>query len=356
VGAESHGGSAPASGAAARDQKRSEARRLLFQSIKESDHRWAREILRNDEDFSVRVFEAYLRNPFLRLTEQESVEAATKLRPAAIGQMIAVRDGVTRTSAPRYALLGMPKSGSSFLSSALQHTFDLPMAMLTSFGAGGVSSLLGMNSREQELDELAVIKSILMSSQGFVAQHHTRYSQYLGLQLKLYGLTPLISVRNALDCIVSFDDMMMARSPEGQHWVFDAQFALPTGYSGLSDEVRYTILTHSFGVWLINFYLSWKRGVQQAIVSPLIIKYEDHVLNPDALVEHLNERIPMTGKQIETLRAYANEPDRARSRLNVGARGRGAELMPEHLQQFLADYAGLFEGDLTRDEIQYLVR
>jgi hypothetical protein len=329
---------------------------LLIQSIDEADHRWARDVLRNDEDYSVRVFEAYLRNPFLKLTEQESVEAGTKLRPMAIGQMIAVRDAVTRTTAPRYALLGMPKSGSSFLSSALQHTFELPMAMLTSFGAGGVSSLLGMNSREQEIDELAVIKSILLSSQGFVAQHHTRYSQYLGLQLKLYGLSPLISVRNALDCIVSFDDMMTSRSPESQHWVYDAQFALPTGYNALSDEARYTILAHSFGVWLINFFLSWKRGVEQAIVSPLIIKYEEHVLNSEALVEHLNGRIPMTSKQIERLRAYANQPDRARSRMNVGARGRGAEKVPEHLQQFLADYAGLFEGDLTREEIQYLVR
>jgi hypothetical protein len=328
----------------------------FLQSIDEADHRWAREVLRNDEDYSVRVFEAYLRNPFLRLTDQESVEAGTKLRPMAIGQMIAVRDAVTRTAAPRYALLGMPKSGSSFLSSALQHTFELPMAMLTSFGAGSVSSLLGMNSREQELDELAVIKSILLSSQGFVAQHHTRYSQYLGLQLKLYGLSPLVSVRNALDCIVSFDDMMTSRTPESQHWVFDTQFALPTGYAAMSDQARYTILTHSFGVWLINFFLSWKRGAQQAIVAPLFIQYEEHVLNPDALVEHLNDRIPMTSKQIERLRAYANQPDRARSRLNVGARGRGAEKIPEHLQQFLADYASLFEGDLTREEIRYLVR
>ena len=353
---ESEGRSAGATALDPAADKKAEAKRLLIQSFNDEDHRWARDALRDDPDGRVRVLEAYLRNPFLKLTEQESEDAATKVRPAAIGQMIAARDSVTRTSGARYAVLAMPKSGSSFLTSALQHAFELPGASLTSFASGGVSSLFGMNSREQEIDELAVIKSILMSAKGFVAQHHTRYSQYLALQLKLYGISPLISVRNALDCIVSFDDMMCFRSAAGQHWVNDTQFALPTGYSELSDEVRYTILTHSFGVWLINFFLSWRRGVQQAIIAPLIIRYEEHVLDPEALVEHLNDRIPMTGKQLQRLRAYATQPNRTRSRMNVGERGRGAEKVPEHLQKFLVDYAGLFAADLTREDIRYLIR
>jgi hypothetical protein len=80
------------------------------------------------------------------------------------------------------------------------------------------------------------------------------------------------------------------------------------------------------------------------------------VLNPEALVERLNSRIPMTGEQLERLRAYADQPDRTRSRLNVGARGRGAQKIPEHLQQFLADYAGLFASEITPEEISYLIR
>jgi hypothetical protein len=332
-----------------------EAKRALFQSVDPEVHRRAREILGRDNDFLLRVSAAYLQNPFLRLTEEESAQAPATMQPPAVGQLVAARDAATRSTAPRHVVCCMPKSGSSFLASALQHAVELPRVSLTSFGSGGASSAFGMNSREQELDEMAVTKSVLTCSQGFVAQHHTRYSQYLALQMKLYGLSPLVTMRNALDCIVSFDDMVIARGPDAQHWVSDAQFAFPAGYSRLSEDIRYTILTHSFGVWLINFYLSWKRGQQQAIVSPLMIKYEDHVLNPEALVEHLNSRIPMTGEQIDRLRTYAKQPDPTRSRLNVGTRGRGEQKLPEHLKQFLLDYAGLFASELTPEDIRYLI-
>ncbi len=332
-----------------------EAKRALFQSADPEEQRRARDVLRDDADFLLRLSVSYLQNPFLRLTEQESVEMPPKLQPAAVGKLVAARDAATRSSAPRHVVCCMPKSGSSFLSSALQHALELPRVSLTSFGSGGASSAFGMNSREQELDEMAVTKSVLTCAQGFVAQHHTRYSQYLALQMKLYGLSPLVLVRNALDCIVSFDDMVTARGPESEHWVFDAQFALPAGYSALSDETRYTILTHSFGVWLINFYLSWKRGRQQAIFSPLLVKYEDHILNSEALIEHLRTRIAMTTDQADRLRAYADQPDRVKSRLNVGRRGRGEQKLPDHLKQFLFDYAGLFSSELTPEDIRYLI-
>lgn len=332
------------------------AKRALFQSYDEQEQLRAREVLGNDEDFQVRLAISYLQNPFLRLTAQESAELPRKLEPVAIGQLIAARDAAMRSTAPRYAVMCMPKSGSSFLASALQEALELPSTSLTGFGSAGASSVMGMNPREQELDEMAVTKSVHMHEEGFVAQHHTRYSQYLGLQLDCYGIMPLVTVRNVLDCIVSFDDMMTSRRPEFQHWVYDAQFALPADYAAMGEEARYTVLAHSFGVWLINFYLSWKRGAGQAIVSPLIVRYEDHVLNTEALVEHLSGRIPMDRGQVERLRAYADSPDRVRSRWNVGVRGRGERKLPEHLKAFLADYAGLFASELTPEDIGYLIR
>ena len=37
-------------------------------------------------------------------------------------------------------------------------------------------------------------------------------------------------------------------------------------------------------------------------------------------------------------------------------RGRGDQKLPEHLKQFLLDYARMFEDELTGDDIRYLVR
>lgn len=332
------------------------AKRALFKSYDPQEQLWAREVLRNDEDFQFRLAVSYLENPFLRLTPEESAELPRKLAPGAIGQLVAARDAAMRSTAARYAVMCMPKSGSSFLASALREALELPATSLTGFGSSGASSALGMNAREQELDEMAVTKSIHLHQAGFVAQHHTRYTQYLALQLDCYSIKPLVTVRNVLDCIVSFDDMMTRRGADSQHWIYDAQFALPAGYAAMGDEARYTVLTHSLGVWLINFYLSWKRGAQQAIVSPLIVKYEDHVLNTEALVEHLSGHVPMSPGQVERLRAYASSPDRIRSRLNVGVRGRGEQKLPEPLKQFLSDYAGLFASELTPEERAYLIR
>jgi hypothetical protein len=173
--------------------------------------------------------------------------------------------------------------------------------------------------------------------------------------MKLYGIQPIVTVRNILDCIVSFDEMMLAwRKGKGeQAWTADAQFALPSDYPELEPEARYTILAHAFGTWLINFYLSWKRAESQG-AEPLIIRYEDYVLDKDRLIELLAGHLKMAPEQKERLAAYVREPDQRSARLNVGRRGRGAEKVGEPIRLFLGDYARLFRADLTEDEITYL--
>jgi hypothetical protein len=278
------------------------------------------------------------------------------LRPPTVGHLIAARDAAMRSKSPRYAVFCMPKSGSSFIKSALQAALQLPFVSLTSVGGIRQSSELGMNSREQELDELALTKWSLSCYDGFVAQHHTRYSTYLARQLNLYGITPIVTVRNILDCITSFDDMMLEARMNSDSWTMDPQFILPENYAKLDRNARYEIITPSYGVWLINFYLSWKRCIHQSIISPLVIKYEDHVLNGDMLIEVLAGYVGMSESQRDRLRDFVHEPDATLSRLNVGRSGRGAATVPEHLQAFLADYAGLFRSELTEDDIRYLVR
>jgi hypothetical protein len=164
-------------------------------------------------------------------------------------------------------------------------------------------------------------------------------------------------MRNILDCVVSFDDMMIQwRKRSGRvRWANDAQFALPLDYETLDAEARYTILVHSFGTWLVNFYVSWKRGQAQGLVSPLVLRYEEHVLDPEGLVGLLSQTLRLSDDQRERLRAYAEAPDKVRARFNVGRAGRGAEQVPAHLRAFLADYAAMFRGELGEEDLRYLV-
>ncbi|WP_374573135.1 hypothetical protein [Phenylobacterium sp.] len=334
-----------------------ELKRSLFLSANPQVQQQAREVLQSAPDYLSTILEAFLHNPFLRLAESERDELVRRAAPLALRALVATRDAAVRSTTPKYVVCCMPKSGSSFLQSALAHAFDLPVGSLTTFTTPTLSSRFGMNSREQELDEMAIAKAVIMNERGFVAQHHTRYSSYLGLQFQLFGLSPVVTTRNVLDAIVSFDDMFAERGEDPNDWIGDSQFAMPQNYRSLPVEDRYTLLCHSLGVWLIAFFLSWKRCERQGLIpAPLMIRYEEHTLHPDRLVRALSEHFAMTDEQVARLRAYAEAPDRERSRFNVGRRGRGEEQIPERLKVFLADYAALFSSELSEDDRRYLVR
>lgn len=308
-------------------------------------------------DYDAAIENAYLMNPFFRLTEEEARAFRADQNASPVRRLISIRDEASRIIAPKYSVFCMPKSGSSFVRTALQCALQLPVMSLTGFGTPGASSVFGMNSREQELDELALTKAILKAPTGFVSQNHTRFSTYLALQMKMFGITPIVTVRNILDCIVSFDDMMRASKAgsDERNWIYDPQFALPLNYIDLEDAARFEILAKSFGVWLIGFFLSWKRGREQQLISPIFIKYEEDILNPDRFVKVMTENIAMNDEQISRITEYAGNPSKSKSRFNIGISGRGRRVIPIHLIDYLTEYAEMFRGELTDDEIRYLI-
>jgi len=309
------------------------------------------------DDYEQHIENAYLVNPFFRLTEEEARIFQEAREPSALRRLIAARDAASRVRAPKYSVFCMPKSGSSFVQSSLQYALELPLMSLTSFGTPGASSYYGMNSREQEIDELALTKAILAAPEGFVSQNHTRYSMYLALQMRTFGITPIITVRNILDCIVSFDDMMMSwRAGKGEDgWLTDAQFALPMNYADLDVAARCEILGRSFGVWLISFYLSWKRCGRQKLISPIVVKYEEDILDRDRYVELIASRVPLSDVQKQRLVQFTHNPARGPSRLNVGVSGRGRQTIPQSVVEFLVDYAKVFRDEISQEEIGYLI-
>ena len=310
------------------------------------------------DDVYLDIIRVYLANPFFRLTDEEVEHFRKDPRPSPLWRLIESRHAASSNTAAKYAVFCMPKSGSSFVQNALHNALELPVVSLTSFGRPRAASLLGMNSREQELDELAIIKAIIRHPEGFISQNHTRCSLYLASQMKFFGITPILTVRNVLDCIVSFDDMMLAWRARGGDlgWTSDAQFSLPRNYPELDADRRYEILAASYGVWLIGFYLSWKRCIGQNAVSPLVIRYEDEVLDSRRFVQTIASQIPLPDAGLDRLTRYVHSPDRARTRFNVGVKGRGRDRIPEATQRTLLDYAHNFRDELSEDDISYLVR
>lgn len=341
---------------ASSDEAAASLDRLLLSALPR-EQRELRAALGKGADTVSMLGSLFFQNPFFRLTDAEAETLRAGIGPTPLAGLVAARHKAMQASASRYVVFCMPKSGSTFLKAALADALELPTVSLTSFGNTELSSLFGMNSREQELDELALVKATLMEPRGFVAQHHTRYTPYLGQQMRAYGLTPIVTLRNIADALVSFDDMMVAwRAQAGQGaWTSDSPFALPRGYTELSPEARIRVLAPSLGVWLIQFHLSWLRGVHQAICTPLVIRYEQDVLDPTRLVARLAEALELTELQTRRLRAFAEHPDRARSRFNVGKSGRGRERVPDDIRAFLTDYARNFADEIPKDDIAYLL-
>lgn len=329
----------------------------LLRSASPEEQRELRELVGKDADTVAALGSLFLQNPFFRLTDAEAETLRAGIGPTPLAGLVAARHKAMQASASRYVVFCMPKSGSTFLKAALAEALQLPPVSLTSFGNTQLSSFFGMNSREQELDELALVKAALIAPDGFVAQHHTRYTPYLARQMRAYGLTPILTLRNIPDALVSFDDMMLAwrAEPSQEVWTSDSPFALPRDYTELSPDARMRVLAPSLGVWLIQFHLSWLRGVRQAICAPLVIRYEEDVLNPARLVARLAEGLDLNERQTHRLRAFAEHPDPARSRFNIGKSGRGRERVPHDIRTFLTDYARNFADEIPKDDIAYLL-
>jgi hypothetical protein len=330
--------------------------RVLTLSFSVAEQERARARLKGRSNYDQFIRRTSQFNPFLRLSEEETRALSTSIDRQPLDDLILARAYAANTPGRRPVVFCMPKSGSSYVQSALQHALGDPFVSLTGFGSNAIASHFGMNSREQEIDELALVKSILSHPAGFVAQHHTRFSIYLGLQIQMFDLKPIVTLRNIFDCIVSFDDMMMEwRKVERRvPWSADSQFSLPLGYSSLEPGRRYQLLAASLGVWLVNFFLSWKRGETENFAKPLVLQYERDVLNKDRFVEVLADAVAMTSEQKDRLIAYAAQPDRERARLNVGVAGRGRELIPTATKDFLRDYAGGFSDEITAEDMAYL--
>ncbi|MGZ6015037.1 MAG: hypothetical protein ACXWKM_04765 [Phenylobacterium sp.] len=329
----------------------------LLRSASIGEQRALREALGEGDDVVSALGSLFFQNPFFRLTDSEAETLRAGIGSSPLAGLVAARHHAMQASASRYVVFCMPKSGSTFLKAALVESLQLPPVSLTSFGNTELSSMFGMNPREQELDELALVKAALMAPDGYIAQHHTRYTPYLALQMRTYGLTPIVTIRNIPDALVSFDDMMLAwRASAGWDvWTGDGPFALPRDYTELSPEARIRVIAPSLGVWMIQFHLSWLRGARQAICAPLVIRYEQDVLYPAHLVARLREALGLDEMQTARLQAFAERPDLARSRFNVGKRGRGRERVPDDVRAFLVDYARNFAGEIPDDDVAYLL-
>lgn len=298
-------------------------------------------------NFNEVVSVAMRTNPFLGLSREAYIGNSYS---KALNELFMIKQLAHATQGLRICVFCMPKSGSSFTQSAIEATLSIPLVSLISHA--GNPSALGINGREQELDELAILSAILASGGSFIAQHHTLCTPYLCHQLRFYGIRPVITVRNVFDAIVSADDMFLTWRKTCD-WMSDPMITLPVNYQSKSIEERLSILARTFGFWLVRFYLSWKRCERERMVSPLWLYFEEDILNKTPFTGKIARFLNLNADQTQRLAGYVNNPDKSRSRINKGVSGRGA-VVPPAAKQELVDYAMLFADEFSPQDMKAL--
>ncbi len=237
-----------------------------------------------------------------------------------------------------------PKSASTFIQHALQVALDLPVSNL--FTASVNPSALGANLQEQELDELALIRSGL-NGQGYVAQHHMRCSPYAAKLLKLYNIRPIVTIRNIFDTLVSLDDMLLDwhQTKLGGDRYFDD--AMPKHYFSMDVDDRMTLLSTRWSIWLTQFYLSWKKCERYGQIKPFWISYErDFLGDKMALAERLADYLGEgrdDGLAERLVKSFQDQSQGKALRINKGVSGRGDNIAP-HLRAQVLKIIGYY-GD-----------
>src|SRR6185312_96573 len=131
-----------------------------------------------------------------------------------------------------------PKSGSTFLSSAISHLPDFVRADLT----------LGYGSREQEL---CLIHCAATHDTNYVAQHHVRFSETTGDLMRTFHIFPVVLARNLFDSVVSLRDHLIEKpQPDPIAWV-------DRGFLSWSEERQLDFVIDFCLPWYANFLATW---------------------------------------------------------------------------------------------------
>jgi hypothetical protein len=226
-----------------------------------------------------------------------------------------------------------PKSGSTYVTRLL--------AAITNSTVIGMSDQVG-GQNEQDLHQPAVQAALGKTS---VTHQHAKGTHNNVALMRLYGIRPVILVRNIFDVVVSLLDHIEHESP-----------LTPTGYiirayPSMTRVERIDFLVHFHLPWYFNFYCSWLEHADE--VGAMWLTYEQFFADPFQAARQLAEFYALNISDRGLRDAIAGMTNEF-TRFNVGVTGRGASL-PRRCRkkiQEMARSSGIAPCDLSRVGIE----
>jgi hypothetical protein len=147
-----------------------------------------------------------------------------------------------------------------------------------------------------------------------ITQQHVKYNENTQLSIQLFGLKPVVLVRNIFDVVISVRDHIRNESYISPTAWLDRE------HLDMDDEKLESFITDMVVPWYISFYVSWKH-----CDSARFIRYEELFLDPREIFINLFKNIGINVKSHDIDNALALVAMK-NTRRNIGISGRGEGL------------------------------
>ena len=256
-------------------------------------------------------------------------EAAARLHQARAVEFVpdwrAAVQVLARSRPPSLLLACMPKSGSTFFAAVLSAAAGYPQR--------GLVAVYDRN--EQDLYLPALVGGLLAPS-PFVTQQHVRATGPNLDLVGLFGLRPVVLVRNLFDALVSLHDHFMTedvRAPSAY---------VPDTFRAAAPAERLDFVVDVAAPWYVGFYASWWEA-RRAGVETHWVRYEDMVADPERAAADALAFGRVAGGPWDLAAAVAA----ARSgptRFNKGVAGRGKTVLSDGQRERVLRLTGHYPG------------
>ncbi|MEC4684614.1 MAG: sulfotransferase domain-containing protein [Nitrospirota bacterium] len=228
--------------------------------------------------------------------------------------LIKIIEKIARTSSSANVFIAcFPKSGSTYLTTLLSE--------ITGFQSRMAVQFCGHN--EQDIFETPLRYLSLRNS---ITQQHVKGTNNNVKLLKKYNIKPVILVRNIFDVVLSLHNHIERED----HRILLGY--VHKEYFGMSKEEKLLYVIRVMLPWYFNFYMSWREASKEMDV--LWTSYEELFSNQIDTVSRILSfyDIHVNHNQIQSA---ILEMKSKNTRLNVGIKGRGANLPERHKEEIL---------------------
>ena len=218
----------------------------------------------------------------------------------------------------------MPKSGSSFLKTAL--------CALTGYPECGLTYSYMQNEQELYLPQV-----LDTATKAIVTQQHCRATEANLQIMQGFGIRPIVLIRDLPDILSSLYDFYEAGATSN---TFFAPY-----WPNLSPSERVDLIVDHVVPWYLAFYASWVAAERAGRLEMLWMRYQDMIADKPAALARVARFYGIDAPPVKVASSIAAaEGDRGATRFNKGVVGRGLALLTAEQRARMVRLASAYRG------------